>query len=57
MSLSSLVPNEGYSLWPKLCSFDAEIAAYCGKSEFCALSSAQDGPVPADRAALERRRT
>jgi hypothetical protein len=57
MSLSSLVPNEGYSLRPKLCSFDAEIAAYCGKSEFCALSSAQDGPVSAGIAALERRRT
>jgi hypothetical protein len=57
MSLSSLVPNEGYSLRPKLCSFDAEIAAYCGKSEFCALSSAQDGRRSAAIAALKGRRT
>ena len=52
MSLSSLVPNEGYSLWPSFPSFNAEITAYCGKSKFYVLSS-----PASDIAALEQQRT
>jgi len=57
MALSSLVPNEGCSLRPRLPKFHAEIATYCNKSKFCILSSAQGGLVSADTAAHERQRT